>query len=217
MRIAILPGDGIGPEVTAQAVKVLRASCCRSRSRPRRRRSGGAGIEARGDPAAAERRWQLRARRRRDPLRRRRRPRRGRACRATKRPGDGLLRLRKELELFANFRPGLHVPGAARRLDAEARGGRGPRPRHPARAQRRHLFRRAARHRERRRRASASASTRCATRKSEMRAHRPCRVPRRARAPAQGLLGRQGERAGDDAALARGRDRGRHASIPTSS
>jgi 3-isopropylmalate dehydrogenase len=25
MRIAVLPGDGVGPEVTAQAVKVLKA------------------------------------------------------------------------------------------------------------------------------------------------------------------------------------------------
>ena len=64
------------------------------------------------------------------------------------RPELGVLRLRKELGLFANLRPALVLDAAGRCLLAEAR--RGPRPRHHdrARTHRRHLLRRAARHRD---------------------------------------------------------------------
>ena len=52
MRVAILPGDGIGPEIIAQATKVLRklALPLELESAP----VGGAGYEAAGDPLPAK-------------------------------------------------------------------------------------------------------------------------------------------------------------------
>jgi 3-isopropylmalate dehydrogenase len=104
MKIAILPGDGIGPEITAQAVKVLE----------RLRRDGlalewaeapigGAGVDAQGDPLPAS---TLQLAREADAI----------LLGAVgapkydglpreKRPEQGLLRIRKALELFANLRP----------------------------------------------------------------------------------------------------------------
>ena len=48
MKIAVLPGDGIGPEIVAQAVKVLKALNIglEMEEAP----IGGAGYEAAGDP-----------------------------------------------------------------------------------------------------------------------------------------------------------------------
>ena len=48
MKIAVLPGDGIGPEIVAQAVKVLNALSIgiEMQEAP----IGGAGYEAAGDP-----------------------------------------------------------------------------------------------------------------------------------------------------------------------
>ncbi|GIX27357.1 MAG: 3-isopropylmalate dehydrogenase [Burkholderiales bacterium] len=104
MKIAILPGDGIGPEITAQAVKVLE----------RLRRDGlplewaeapigGAGVDAEGNPLPAS---TLELARTADAI----------LLGAVgapkydglpreKRPEQGLLRIRKALELFANLRP----------------------------------------------------------------------------------------------------------------
>ena len=42
-----------------------------------------------------------------------------------KKPERGLLRLRKEMELFANLRPAMVFDAAGRRLHPEARAGRG--------------------------------------------------------------------------------------------
>ena len=104
-KILVLPGDGIGPEITAQAVKVLRA--LRSHSGPEfeieEALIGGAAVDVAGDPLPEETlakarqadavllgavggpKW--------DAL-------------ATKlRPERGLLRLRAGLDLFANLRP----------------------------------------------------------------------------------------------------------------
>ena len=66
-------------------------------------------------------------------------------------------------------------------------------------------------------RASAKASTPCATREPEIERIAHVGLPRGARAPPEALLGRQGQRAGDHAALARGRDRASAGAIPTSS
>ncbi|PZP63941.1 MAG: 3-isopropylmalate dehydrogenase [Azospira oryzae] len=106
MKIAILPGDGIGPEIVAEAVKVLE----------RLRRDGldvewthapigGAGYDAYGDPLPASTLALAKAADaillgavgapKYDALPR------------EKRPEQGLLRIRKELELFANLRPAL--------------------------------------------------------------------------------------------------------------
>lgn len=110
MKIAVLPGDGIGPEIVAQAVKVLKALNLKELSLTEAP-IGGAGYEATGDPLpdatlklakesdavllGAVGDWKY------DKLERHLRPERG------------LLRIRKELNLFANLRPALLYPELA--------------------------------------------------------------------------------------------------------
>ena len=109
MKIAVLPGDGIGPEIVAQAVNVLHALNIglEMKEAP----IGGAGYEAAGDPLPADTLklakesdavllgavgdWKY------DSLPR------------DMRPERGLLRIRKELNLFANLRPALLYPELA--------------------------------------------------------------------------------------------------------
>ncbi len=109
MKIAVLPGDGIGPEIVAQAVKVLNALDLNLEMTEAP--IGGAGYEAAGDPLpdatlklakeadavllGAVGDWKY------DKLERHLRPERG------------LLRIRKELNLFANLRPALLYPELA--------------------------------------------------------------------------------------------------------
>jgi len=109
MKIAVLPGDGIGPEIVAQAVKVLNALSLNAEMTEAP--IGGAGYEAAGDPLpdatlklakesdavllGAVGDWKY------DKLERHLRPERG------------LLRIRKELNLFANLRPALLYPELA--------------------------------------------------------------------------------------------------------
>lgn len=109
MKLAILPGDGIGPEIVAQAVKVLNA--LKLEISMTEAPIGGAGYEAVGDPLpdatlqlakdsdavllGAVGDWKY------DKLERHLRPERG------------LLRIRKELNLFANLRPALLYPELA--------------------------------------------------------------------------------------------------------
>jgi 3-isopropylmalate dehydrogenase len=105
IRILVLPGDGIGPEVTAQALDVLRAAAKLGGMEVRSEEGllGGAAIEATGDPLPEA---TLKAAREADailmgavggpkwdglPM--------------AQRPEKGLLRLRRELDLFANLRP----------------------------------------------------------------------------------------------------------------
>ncbi|MFZ5558028.1 MAG: 3-isopropylmalate dehydrogenase [Pseudomonadota bacterium] len=111
-KIAILPGDGIGPEIVAEALKVL----------ARLRRDGlavewneapvgGAGYDAHGDPLPAA---SLALAREADAI----------LLGAVggpkydglprdRRPEQGLLRLRRELGLFANLRPATVYPELA--------------------------------------------------------------------------------------------------------
>jgi 3-isopropylmalate dehydrogenase len=110
MRIAVLPGDGIGPEVTAQAVKVLRevlGSAASFTEAP----IGGAGVKAGGVPLPA---GTLALARASDAI----------LFGAAGVPGDelgprhlrpglGLLTLRRELKLYANFRPAVLYPELA--------------------------------------------------------------------------------------------------------
>ena len=112
MRIAVLPGDGIGKEIIAEALKVLRALerhglALELHEAP----VGGAGYEASGDPLpeatlalareadailfGAVGGWEY------DKLPR------------PKRPEQAILRLRKELNLFANLRPAVVYPELA--------------------------------------------------------------------------------------------------------
>ena len=112
MKIAVLPGDGIGPEIMGQAVTVLDALrsdglAIETELAP----VGGAGYDAAGDPLPAA---TLELARQADAvlfgavggpkydaLERR------------LRPEQGLLRLRKELGLFANLRPAVLYPELA--------------------------------------------------------------------------------------------------------
>lgn len=109
MKIAVLPGDGIGPEIVAQAVKVMAA--LRSdglKIEMEYAHIGGAGYDAVGDPLpeatlklsqesdavllGAVGGYQY------DNLPR------------PQRPEQGLLRIRKGLNLFANLRPAMVYP-----------------------------------------------------------------------------------------------------------
>lgn len=104
MKIAVLPGDGIGPEVTAQAVKVLLALNSEGMKIEMEHAAiGGAGYDAAGDPLPEATLALSRAADavllgavggyQYDSLPR------------PMRPEQGLLRIRKELNLFANLRP----------------------------------------------------------------------------------------------------------------
>jgi 3-isopropylmalate dehydrogenase len=111
LRITTLPGDGIGPEVTSEAVKVLRAIAERFgyRLEVTEKKVGGAALVASNDPLPQ------------DTIE---------SCLASGaallgavggpafdryppklRPEAGLLRLRKELGVFANLRPAICIAG----------------------------------------------------------------------------------------------------------
>jgi 3-isopropylmalate dehydrogenase len=108
MKIAVLPGDGIGPEVTAEAVKVLKAAIGNAPLELTEAPIGGAGVDAAGDPLPPA---TLDIARKAEAIL-------FGACGMPgdeglpymKRPGAGLLRLRKHLGLFANFRPAYLCP-----------------------------------------------------------------------------------------------------------
>jgi 3-isopropylmalate dehydrogenase len=104
MKIAVMPGDGVGREVTAQAVKVLKAIVGnRSPLELIEAPVGGAGIEAAGDPLPAA---TLAIAKKADAILFGAAGMPGdEAIPYAMRPGASLLRLRKELGLFANFRP----------------------------------------------------------------------------------------------------------------
>ena len=106
MKIAVLAGDGIGPEIIAQALKaleVLRRDGLKLELE--QAPYGGAGYDAHGDPLPAA---TLQLAREADAV----------LCGAVggpqydalprdKRPEQGILRIRKELQLFANLRPAM--------------------------------------------------------------------------------------------------------------
>ena len=112
MKIAVLPGDGIGREIITEAVKVLRALERHGlRLELHEAPVGGAGYDAAGDPLPAATLtlareadailfgavggWEY------DKLPR------------PKRPEQAILGLRKELKLFANLRPAVVYPELA--------------------------------------------------------------------------------------------------------
>jgi 3-isopropylmalate dehydrogenase len=109
MKIAVLPGDGIGKEIMAQAVRVLRR--LELPLELEEAQVGGAGYEAAGDPLPEA---TLELARNADAILF------GAvggpqydALPRDKRPERGLLRLRKELGLFANLRPAQVFPELA--------------------------------------------------------------------------------------------------------
>ena len=108
MKILVLPGDGIGPEVMVQAVKVLRAVAGNDALELTEAPIGAAGIAAAGVPLPEA---TLRLARKADAILF------GAAggpgeetLPFDERPGAGLLRLRQALALFANFRPAFMFP-----------------------------------------------------------------------------------------------------------
>lgn len=112
MKIAILAGDGIGPEIVAQAVKILRALGPRGfNAELQEAPIGGAGYDSAGDPLPQA---TLDLARSADAIllgavgapRYEKLPR-------DSRPERGLLRIRKALGLFANLRPALLFPELA--------------------------------------------------------------------------------------------------------
>ena len=121
MRIAILPGDGIGPEIMAQALKVLRrlALPVEMHEAP----VGGAGYAVAGDPLPAK---TLALAREADAVLFGAvgDPRYDTLARA-KRPEQAILGLRQELGLFANLRPARVHPelAAASALKSEVVAG----------------------------------------------------------------------------------------------
>ena len=111
LKLTILPGDGIGPEVTEQAVLVLQAvaDAFGHHVQLQRKNIGGAGLTAANDPLPA------------DTIE---------ACLSSSavllgavgspafdhnpnhlRPEAGLLRIRRELGAYANLRPAICFPG----------------------------------------------------------------------------------------------------------
>jgi 3-isopropylmalate dehydrogenase len=112
MKIAVLPGDGIGSEIVAQALKVLhRLGKDGLRLELEQAPVGGAGYEAAGDPLPES---TLELARQADAILF------GAiggpkydALPRDKRPERGLLRLRKQLGLFANLRPAIVYPELA--------------------------------------------------------------------------------------------------------
>jgi 3-isopropylmalate dehydrogenase len=106
-RVLVLPGDGIGPEVTAEARAVLEVVA--PDIEMEEGRIGGGAIDADGTPLPDETLD------------------RARACELVllgavggprwdalppdRRPEKGLLRIRKELDLYANLRPAAVLPG----------------------------------------------------------------------------------------------------------
>jgi 3-isopropylmalate dehydrogenase len=106
MKIAVLPGDGIGPEVTTEAVKVLKAIVGNQASLELTQASiGQAGVDEAGDPLPQA---TLEVARKAEAILFGAAGVPGdEAIEYMMRPGASLLRLRKDLGLFANFRPAL--------------------------------------------------------------------------------------------------------------
>ncbi|HTD89302.1 MAG TPA: 3-isopropylmalate dehydrogenase [Burkholderiales bacterium] len=109
MKLAVLAGDGIGPEIVAQATKVLRALAKDGlKIEMEEAPFGGAGFDACGDPLPEA---SLKLAKQADAV----------MCGAVggpkydalpraQRPEQGILRIRKELALFANLRPAIMYP-----------------------------------------------------------------------------------------------------------
>jgi 3-isopropylmalate dehydrogenase len=109
MKIAVLAGDGIGPEIVGQALKVMRALAADGlKIELEEAPFGGAGYDAHGDPLPAA---TLALAKAADAV----------LCGAVggpkydalprpQRPEQGILRIRKELGLFANLRPAILYP-----------------------------------------------------------------------------------------------------------
>jgi 3-isopropylmalate dehydrogenase len=112
-KILVLPGDGIGPEVTREARRVLEAAADAADLRLHFEEStiGGASIDAHGTPLSDE--ALALAREARAVLLGAVGGPKWDAMPVDTRPERGLLRIRKELGLFANLRPAQVFPALA--------------------------------------------------------------------------------------------------------
>ncbi len=119
------------------------------------------------------------------------------------RPEAGLLRLRKDLGTVRQYPPGDRLSGARRFFESQARGGRRPRHRHPARTHRRRLFRRAQNHHRSRQRPEARRRY-PGLRHLRDRAHRSRRLRAGAQAAQQSHLDGKAQCHEDRRAVARG-------------
>ena len=128
------------------------------------------------------------------------------------RPEAGLLRLRKDLAPVRQHPAGDLLSGAGRELQPQARGGRRARHHHPARADRRRLFRRAQDHHRSRQRPEAR-DRHPGLRHLRDRAHLPRRLRAGAQAPQQGHLDGEAQRDEDRRALERGGRAGARARV----
>ena len=137
-QILVLPGDGIGPEIMAEAVKVLELANDRFQLGFELAEDviGGAAIDKHGVPLADQ------------TLQRARQadavllgavggPKWDRIERDI-RPERGLLKIRSQLGLFANLRPAILYPATGRGLQPEAGSGRRAGHPHRPRTDRRH-------------------------------------------------------------------------------
>ena len=113
-RIVVLPGDGIGPEVTREARRVLEAVAPKHglSLEFEEHRIGGASIDADGTPLADS--VVARAKESQAVLLGAVGGPKWDAMPIATRPEKGLLRLRKELGLFANLRPAAVFPALVR-------------------------------------------------------------------------------------------------------
>ena len=202
-KVLVLPGDGIGPEIMGEVMRVVEFF-------DRRRIAsfdvseglvGGAAYDASGVPLtdatmaeamAADAvlfgsvggpKWET--------------------LPFELQPERGLLRLRKDMDLFANLRPAVVFEALADASSPEARSRRRARPDDRARTDRRHLFRRAPRHRDPARRHPPRHQHRSLHRGRD-RARRARRLRSRPQAAAPPHRGRQGQCDGIGRAVARG-------------
>ena len=106
LKIAVLPGDGIGPEVTSQALKVLKAIAKKYGHTFETHEGivGATAIDKEGNPLPDK---TLKLCRDSDPILfgAHGEPKYENSPDALTRPEEGILRLRKELGLYANIRP----------------------------------------------------------------------------------------------------------------
>ncbi len=213
MKVLVMPGDGIGPEIMDETVKVLQALERHGvRFEWTHGLVGGAAYEAEGDPLPPSSQKLAKE------------------CDAIlfgsvgddryehlgdKRPGVGLMRLRKDFDLFANFRPVEDVRRSRRRLDAAPGIRQGPR--YPDRARTdADLYYGKPRGRELDKNGKRFAYNTMPYHEDEVRRIAHVAFKDRAHAFQESLLRRQGQRAGSDDAVAAKSSPRSARNIPTS-
>ena len=160
-KLLVLPGDGIGPEVMREVAPRDRlvGPPPRRHASTWRRTWSAAPRSTRAARRSPRRRVRARARRPTRCCSARSAARNGTRSAFDMRPESRILRLRKELGLFANLRPAMVLDPLVDATTLKPEVVQGPRPDDRARKHRRDLFRRAARHRDAAGRHASAAST----------------------------------------------------------